>query len=136
MFIHETRIRVRYADTDQMGFVHHSNYVKYCEIARWEALREIGFPYNDFEKQGYIIRVISMKFDFKKPAFYDNNLTIKTIIKSLPKIKLIFEYEIYNEEYSLISKASTILAFVRKETHKPVIPPEHFINALKNVVEI
>ena len=64
MFEHNIKIRVPYADTDPMGFVHHSNYVKYCEIARWEALRELGIPYIDMEKQGYIAPVISMKFEF------------------------------------------------------------------------
>lgn len=134
MCVHETKIRVQYSDCDQMGFVHHSNYVKYCEHARWEATRELGFPYNDFEQQGFIIPVVLMKFEFKKPAFYDNNLIVKTKIKKSNGARLIFEYEIYNEESVLLSKASTTLAFVKKKTCKAIIPPKNFINALNNIV--
>ncbi|MBI5217820.1 MAG: acyl-CoA thioesterase [Bacteroidia bacterium] len=130
MFIHETKIRVGYADTDQMGYAHHSNYAKYCETARWEAMRELGINYKEIEEKGILMPVISMKFDFIKPAFFDDLLTVKTIIKNLPKARMIFEYELYNESGILISTAEITLAFIREETRKACIPPEYCLQPL------
>ena len=131
MFIHETKIRVGYADTDQMGYVHHSNYAKYYETARWEAMRELGINYKEMEEKGILMPVISMKFDFMKPAFFDDLLTVKTIIKNLPKARMIFEYELYNDSSILINTAEIILAFIREATRKPCVPPEYCLQPLK-----
>jgi acyl-CoA thioester hydrolase len=131
MIEHETIFRVGYVDTDQMGFVHHSNYAKIYEAARWEAMREIGLPYKEIEDKGIYMPVISMKFDFIKPAFYDDVLTVKTIIRELPRARMKFEYEIYNQNGDLINKAQITLAFVVKKTLKPCIPPEYFLKSLQ-----
>ena len=132
MFEHSFQIRVRYAETDQMGFVHHSNYVQYYEAARWEAMRELGICYKGMEDSGILMPVIAMNYEFIKPAFYDELLTVKTIITDLPKARMKFEYELYNEKTELISKATTTLAFIKKVTHKPCPPPDCLISALNN----
>jgi acyl-CoA thioester hydrolase len=131
MIEHETIFRVGYADTDQMGFVHHSNYAKFYEAARWETMREMGLQYKEIENKGIYMPVISMKFDFIKPAFYDDVLTIKTIIREMPRARMKFEYELYNQSGDLINTAEIILAFVVKESLKPCIPPEYFLQSLQ-----
>jgi acyl-CoA thioester hydrolase len=131
MYTHETTIRVSYADTDQMGLVHHSNYAIFCETARWEAMRELGICYKDMEDNGMLMPVISMKFDFIKPAYYDELITIKTTISKMPKARMKFEYELYNENKVLINKAEVCLAFVKKDNNKPCFPPEYCLTALK-----
>lgn len=109
-----------------MGFVHHSNYVKYYENARWESLRAIGINYCEIEKQGYFMPVISMNFEFIKPSFFDDELTIYTIIKDIPRARVRFDYEMYNQGNELINKACTILAFIDKENKKACLPPVFF----------
>lgn len=132
MFTHLTEIRVGYAETDQIGFVHHSNYVKYYETARWEAMRELGLCYKDMEEKGIYMPVISMKFDFIKPAFYDDLLTVKTMINELPRARIKFKYELTNQSGDLINTAEITLAFIMKETLRPCLPPEYFTNTLKD----
>lgn len=132
MLVNETTFRVKYSDTDQMGFMHHSNYVKYYETARWEAMRDLGLRYKEMEEKGIYMPVISMSFDFIKPAFYDDLLTVKTIIRELPIARIKFEYELFNQSGELINKAEIALAFIMKDTLKPCLPPEYFTNTIQN----
>lgn len=121
-----TEIRVFYDETDQMGVVHHSNYAKYCEKARWEAFRELGISYKDIEDEGYFLPVISMTFDFIKPAFYDEILTIKTLFEKIKGARIVLKYEIYNQKGELINIGSTDLAITKKSNMKPIAPPDYF----------
>lgn len=114
MITHEHKLRVTYPDTDQMGTVHHANYVKYYEIARWELLRSIGISYKSIEDAGVMCPVISMKFRFLKTIGYDQLLTIKTTLKEIKGVRMWFEYKLYNENNILINTAETELAFVGK----------------------
>ena len=98
MFEHSHKIRVRYAETDQMGIVHHSRYALYIEEARTESMRAIGIPYNELEKEGIILPLMSMQNRFIAPALYDDILVVKTIIKEIPQVKFSIDYEIYKEE--------------------------------------
>lgn len=84
MFTTETQLRVRYAETDQMGVVYHSNYFPYFETARAESIRQLGFTYADMEKMGIIMPVIEVQCRYLRPALYDDLLTIKVILKELP----------------------------------------------------
>jgi len=116
-----------------MGFVHHSNYVRYYETARWEAMRELGLCYKEMEETGIYMPVISMKFDFIKPAFYDDLLTVKTMINELPRARITFEYELFNQSMDMINKAEITLAFIMKESLRPCLPPEYFTKTLQEL---
>ena len=124
MYHHEIKIRVRYGETDQMGYVYYGNYAMYYEVARVESLRNLGFAYKDLEASGIILPVLENHSYFIAAAKYDDLLTIKVSIPEKPAVKLGFRYEITNENDILINKGSTILAFVNMKTGKPCKPPE------------
>jgi len=119
----EVEFRAAYADTDQMGFVHHSNYLKYLEFARWEALRKMGLTYKEIEGNDILIPVIDVKMRFIKPIYYDDLVRIKVIFKLISPTKLVVDYTINNEMMELVHTASTTLAFLRKQSAKPCRVP-------------
>ncbi|MDO3695102.1 thioesterase family protein [Wenyingzhuangia sp. chi5] len=122
-----TELRVRYSETDQMQYVHHSNYAKYFEIARIEWLREAGISYKEMEEQGIMLPVVSLLTEFKKPAKYDDVLTIKTEIKQIPTAKIIFTYEIYNQKDELLTTGESTLVFVDMKKNRPMKCPENIL---------
>lgn len=124
MYDHEIKIRVRYGETDQMGYVYYGNYAMYYEVARVESLRNLGFAYKDLETDGIMLPVLENHSYFIAAAKYDDLLTIKIIVPEKPGVKIGFRYEITNENDILINKGSTILAFVNMKTGKPCRPPE------------
>lgn len=115
-------IRVSYSDTDKMGFVHHSNYLKYYETARWCLFRHLGIPYKEIEETGVLLPVIDVRIQYLKPAFYDEELVIHTSILAARGAKLFFGFKIFNEEQELINTAEITLAFVNLHTKKPCKP--------------
>ena len=119
-----------YHDTDQMGTVHHSNYVKYYETARWELLRSIGVPYRSVEDAGYLLPVIRMNFHFLKTIQYDALLTVKTTLKAVKGVRIWFNYKLYDEQNELINEAETELAFVNKINWKPCVAPAFLMDAI------
>jgi len=131
MFISETKIRVRYAETDKMGYVYYGNYAQYYEVGRVEALRFFGVSYKALEDKGVMMPVVHLNINFKKPAFYDDELTIRTIIKEMPDTKMKFYYEIYNDNKLLINQGETILVFVHHQTMKPCLCPQWFRDLLE-----
>jgi len=124
MYDHEIKIRVRYGETDQMGYVYYGNYAMYYEVARVESLRNLGFAYKDLEADGIMLPVLENHSYFIAAAKYDDLLTIKLTVPEKPGVKIGFRYEITNENDILINKGSTILAFVNMKTGKPCRPPE------------
>jgi len=128
MFISETKIRVRYAETDKMGYAYYGNYAQYYEIGRVEALRFLGTSYKILEESGIMMPVIQMTSNFKKPALYDDELMIRTMIYEKPTIKLKFYYEIYNNLKILINQGETTLVFVNQNTMKPCQCPQWFVD--------
>jgi acyl-CoA thioester hydrolase len=124
MYQHEIKIRVRYGETDQMGYVYYGNYAMYYEVARVESLRNLGFAYKDLEAGGVMLPVLENHSYFIAAAKYDDLLTIKVTVPEKPGVKIGFRYEIINENDILINKGNTILAFVNMETGKPCKPPE------------
>ncbi|AWW30137.1 acyl-CoA thioesterase [Echinicola strongylocentroti] len=132
MFTSTTQVRVRYAETDQMGYVYYGNYAMYFEVARVESLREAGFSYKDMEDQGVIMPVLESYSKYLKPGRYDELLTIKTTIKEIPGVKIRFEYDIFNEAEELIHKGHTLLTFLKKDDHRPCRPPADLVNLLKS----
>ena len=131
MFTSYTTVRTRYADIDQMGFVYYGNYATYYEVGRAEAMREIGTSYSEMEEKGVIMPVHFMSCKYLKPAYYDELLTVKTMVRNIPKARMEFEYEIYNEKDELLNKGETTLIFLSKETNRPVRIPEWFKDKLK-----
>jgi acyl-CoA thioester hydrolase len=135
MYSANTQVRVRYAETDQMSYVYYGNYATYYEVARVEALRQLGFDYASLEEKGIMMPVLDLKSDFLQPAKYDERLTIEVTIPKLPTVKMLFEYKIFNENDQLINKGSTTLVFLNKETHKPVRAPEMLLKVMKPFYE-
>src|SRR5690606_20877058 len=112
--------RVRYAETDQMGVVYHGNYAQYLEMGRVEWLRALGITYKSMEDNGVMLPVISLHIDYKKSALYDDLLTVETSLKSRPLVKIEFEYKVTNEAGELLATGHTVLAFMDKNTGKPI----------------
>ena len=127
-----TTVKVRYAETDKMGVVHHANYPIYLELARIEWLNDIGISYKNMEEEGVMLPVYEMQFSFLSPAYFDDTLTIKTILKQLPRARITFDYEITNEVGKLLTKAQTTLVFVDTKTNRPTRCPEYVLDRLKN----
>ncbi|WP_299104177.1 thioesterase family protein [uncultured Tenacibaculum sp.] len=128
---HISNIRVRYAETDQMGVVYHGNYAQYFEIGRTEWLRSMGVTYKYMEKTGIMLPVISLNCNFKKSAYYDDLLSIKTTLKKEPGVRIEFSVEITNQNNELICTGSTTLVFMDATTKRPVKCPEYILNTLK-----
>lgn len=128
----EIPIRVRYGETDQMGVVHHGNYALYLEMGRTEWLRKKGVSYNQMEKSGIMLPVISMRLDFKKSAVYDEVVKVKTQLKKTPSVRIEFDYEITNEAGEILVTASTELVFINMETKRPMKCPDYILEKMNN----
>ena len=126
MFIAEHKVRVRYAETDQMNVVYHGNYAQYFEVARSESIRHLGFTYKDMEAMGVIMPVVELQVKFIRPAHYDDLLTIKTYVKELPTDhKIEFNHEVFNEDEKLLSTGKIVLYFIDANTKaKTKMPAE------------
>jgi len=124
MFTHDTQIRVRYAETDQMGVVYHSNYFPWFESARAEAIRDMGLTYAEMEKSGVIMPIVDVHCRYLRPAKYDELLTVRTILKELPAHhKIEFHHEVYNEQKELLAVGKIILYFMEAKTMKKTVMP-------------
>ncbi len=125
MFTHHIPIRVRYAETDQMGYVYYGNYATYYEVARVEAMRKVGFSYRDMEKNGIMMPVLNLQCDFKSPGYYDELLNIRISVIEMPTVRMLFHYELTGEDGRLVNVGKTTLVFVSTSSGKPVrIPKE------------
>lgn len=124
MYQADIQIRVRYAETDQMGYVYHGNYAAYFEVARTESFRQLGIRYRDLEGQGVGMPVGELHTRFRRPARYDDLLTIRVMLRELAKgSRVKFEYEIRNEAQELLTEGSTLMVFVSITTGRPVPIP-------------
>ncbi len=130
MYQSETSVRVRYGETDQMGYVYYGFYAMYYEVARVEALRKLGVTYREIEHMGIIMPVLENKSRYIAPARYDEQLRIVTTIRQKPSVKITFEYEIFNEQNTLIHKGETTLVFVDRQTNRPCRPPKEMEDVL------
>lgn len=113
-----------------MGVVYHGNYAQYLELGRIEWLRALGVSYRGMEENGIMLPVISLQIDYKKSALYDDLITVETCIKKRPMVKIEFDYKIYNEAKELLATANTVLAFMDKQTNRPIKCPEHILDKL------
>jgi len=126
MIQHTITNRVRYAETDQMGYVYYGNYATYFEIARVETFRNIGFSYKEMEETGILMPVVQLNTKYIKPLFYDEEFSVKVTINKKPAVKIIFEYEVNKQKKELTTTGETILVFVNKDTGKPTLPGKYF----------
>lgn len=131
MIIDELDIRVRYAETDNMGVVYYGNYAIYYEIARTELIRNLGLSYKEMEEDGIFLPVNTMETKYIKSAKYDDVLRIRTTVEEKPSLRLIFKHEIYNKKNELINIGKVSLVFIDAETGKPCRPSKRF-NELMN----
>jgi acyl-CoA thioester hydrolase len=131
---YEFTVRVRYAETDQMGVVYHGNYAQYFEMGRVEWLRNLGVSYKWMEENGVMLPVVSLEMNYKKPARYDDLLRVKTVLKSQNSVKIEFDYEIYNEQNELLTTGYSMLVFVDMKTGRPIVPPSYVSDKIKNIL--
>ena len=132
MFSTDTQVRVRYAETDQMGVVYHSNFFPYFESARAESIRQLGLTYADMEKMGVIMPVVDVHCRYLRPAKYDDLLTVRTMLKELPvHHKIEFHHEVYNEKNELLVVGKIILYFMEAHGMKKTVMPQELLEKLK-----
>ena len=131
MFTEEVKIRVRYAETDQMGYVYYGNYAIYFEVARVEAMRAIGFSYKEMEDRGIMMPVLELKNEFKSPGRYDEELTIKISVPEMPTLRIKFVYDVRGEDGRQVCLGETTLVWVKKDSSRPVRMPEELVKLLE-----
>ena len=131
MYSHQTKIRVRYGETDQMGYMYYGNYAELYEVGRVEMLRSLGMTYKSMEEEGIMMPVLEMRCKYLRPALYDEEITIKTKLEKMPGVKIHFRYEFFNETGDLIHEGETTLAFIDMKRNRPCAPPPDFQNRLK-----
>ncbi len=131
MLISETKMRVRYGETDQMGYAYYGIYAQYYEVGRVEAMRMLGFSYKDVEEKGIMMPVLEYNIRYKKPAYYDDEIMVVTMLKEMPNgVKLNFEYECFNQKNELLNTGNVTLAIIDKSTNKLCKLPDWFSSAL------
>lgn len=131
MYCSETLIRVRYGETDRMGYLYYGHYPEYFEVSRTDLIRSLGLSYREIEDMGIILPVRSLRVDYKLPARYDEMLRVRSCLNKLPEIRLDIDYEIFNQDNKLICTGNTILVFVDAASRRPRRAPEYFLNAVK-----
>jgi len=132
MFTHETKIRVRYAETDQMGYLYYGNYAQYYEVGRAEMIRSLGFTYKSLEEDHKVMMpVMSLNKRFVRPAHYDDLLLVKTTLRKLPQKTITFHHEIFNEKNKLVNGGSVKLCFVDAISNKSIEAPECLLEKLR-----
>ena len=132
MFVTETKIRVRYAETDPMNVVYHGNYAQYFESARAESIRQLGFTYREMEEMHIIMPIVEFHCKFIRPAHYDDLLTVKVILKELPADHRIeFHHEVYNEKEKLLTLGRAVLYFMDSKTKEKTTMPAALYEKVK-----
>ena len=119
---------VRYYETDKMGIVHHSNFLRYLEIARLEWLNKLGLDYIEIEKNGIILPVVDVSISYKQPARYGDTLRVQVSLKDRPKVTINFDYKVINQFNKLICIAQTKICFLNEKTRKAIRCPENILN--------
>ena len=128
----ETEIRVRYAETDAMGFAHHGTYITWFELARIEMLDQLSLPYKQLEEEGYYLPVLTVSATYKKPAYFDDRLRVVCYVRSQPGLRIQIEYDVYRDEL-LLAQGSSSHAFINKDG-QPIRPPKHYLETFKKAM--
>ncbi|MGI9531283.1 acyl-CoA thioesterase [Lutimonas sp.] len=130
MITNQTKIRVRYGETDQMGYVYYGNYAQFFEVGRVEWLRALGASYKSLEESGIMLPVIELNIKYMKPARYDDLLTITTILTKKPLVKIEFDFEVRNEKNELLTTGYTSLVFMDMKKNKPMKAPSYLLEQI------
>ena len=130
MITYDVKIRVWYKHTDQMGVVHHSNYICYYEEARSAFMRHIGTSYADMEARGVVMPILHVESDYRRSAYYDDELTVRISVSDVPKARFIANYEVFNSKGGSLNTGSTTLGFLRKDNMRPCRAPQWFVDLL------
>ena len=132
MYLHETQIRVRYGETDQMGYLYYGNYAQYYEVGRVEMIRSLGLTYKELEEEyGIWLPVVSLDMRFVRPAYYDDLLTVRSELRKLPDEHITFHVEILNEKRKMVNAGTVRLCFFDAKTRKVVQAPEYLLEKLR-----
>ncbi len=129
MIVHDTQIRVRYGEVDQMQFLYHAHYVEYFDVARTELIRSVGITNREMEENGIMLPVLNVNINYGTPANYDDLLTIRTYLKKMPGVKITFDYEVIRDE-AILTTGSVTLAFMDSTTKKAIRPPKELLDKL------
>jgi len=127
---HTIQFRIRYSETDQMSYAYHGNYAQYFEMGRIEWLRNLDISYKKMENDGIMLPVINLNINYLKPAKYDDLLTLKTTLQAKPSAKIVFKYEIYNQENTLLTTGESTLVFIDMKKNKPCRIPAYFMQKI------
>jgi acyl-CoA thioester hydrolase len=130
MISFETKIRVEYHHTDQMGIVHHSNYIKFFEVARTEWLRAMGVTYAEMERRGVMMPIVDVAVKYRNPAVYDELISVTAFVDELPMARMKFRYEVRGEDGREIASGSTTLGFIDSVTRRPVRAPQWLLEVI------
>lgn len=130
MIRNQTKIRVRYGETDQMGYVYYGNYAQFFEVGRVEWLRALGASYKSLEESGIMLPVIQLNINYMKPAKYDDLLTVTTILTKKPLVKIEFDFEVHNENNDLLTTGFTSLVFMDMKKNKPIKAPQYLLDQI------
>ncbi len=130
MLTHELKIRVRYGETDQMGYVYYGNYAQYFEMGRVEWLRNLNVSYKSMENSGVMLPVLNLNVNYLKPAKYDDLLTLKTTLKKNPTVRIEFDFEVYNEKAELLTTGYASLVFIDMKKNKPIRCPKYLLEKI------
>ncbi len=129
-------VRVRYAETDQMGVVYHSNYLNYLELGRVEWLRSLGYSYAELEKKGVLLPVVHAELNYRFPARYDELIRVETEVSSIGKSSIEFSSQLYNESDALVLEGKIKLVCLNADTFKPISIPANLRNLMSEVMNV
>jgi acyl-CoA thioester hydrolase len=118
---HDVTVRVRYAETDRMGLLHHANYFVYFEMARTEVLRQRGISYREIEDAGHFLVIVDIECKFKRPAHYDDLLTVRTTVERVTHVKIVHRYEVFRDGL-LLAEGHSTLACVDRDGKPQALP--------------
>jgi len=132
--LHLLQFKTRYAETDQMGYIHHSIYAQYYEMGRIELMHQIGISYKQMEKDGYILPVYSLFSKYFIPLTFDELITLKTRVNYIKGVRLAFGYEILNEAGQKATEGEVVLVFADAKTGKPIRPPQEYVDKINTIL--
>lgn len=136
MFVHEHKLRVRYSETDKMGYMYYGHAAQYYEVARAEAVRTLGISYQAMEDDIHVMMpVMALQVRYVRPAYYDDLLTIRTEVRQMPTNKMVFHHEVFNEKGKLLQAGEVKLAFVHSQTGKRCEAPEYLLEKVRPYFE-
>ncbi len=127
---HIFKMRTWYVDTDQMGIIHHSNYIRYFEAARCDMMRALGLSYSEVERRGIMMPILDVSLHYIAPLYFDEEISIKVSLYEEPKVRVVFHYDVINSEGRVVNQGSTTLGFMHANTRRPTRAPEWFLEML------